>query len=101
MKTMAGQRKIGRMAEIERELQELPKGKVFQKTIKGKQQPYLQWTEHGKAMTKYVKMKEREEVFRQLEYRDQLEKELEELKKEPEEKEGSPENRCLARRWRI
>ena len=92
MKTMAGQRKIGRMAEIERELQELPKGKVFQKTIKGKQQPYLQWSEHGKAMTKYVKMKEREEVFRQLEYRDQLEKELEELKKEPEEKEGSPEN---------
>ena len=81
---MAGQRKIGRMAEIERELQELPKGKVFQKTIKGKQQPYLQWSEHGKAMTKYVKMKEREEVFRQLEYRDQLEKELEELKKEPE-----------------
>lgn len=89
---MAGQRKIGRMAEIERELQGLPKGKVFQKTIKGKQQPYLQWSEHGKAMTKYVKMKEREEVFRQLEYRDQLEEELEELKKESEENAGSMEN---------
>ena len=89
---MDRQRKNRRMAEIERELQELPKGRVFQKTIKGKQQPYLQWSEHGKAMTRYVKMKEREEVFRQLECRDQLEKELEELKKEPEEKESSLEN---------
>jgi len=41
---MDRQRKNRRMAEIERELQELPKGRVFQKTIKGKQQPYLQWS---------------------------------------------------------
>lgn len=92
---MSGREENMRVPEIERELQELPKGKVFYKTIKGKKQPYLQWSEHGKAITKYVKKEEREEIFRQLEYRDRLEEELEMLKKKPDEKTADPKDRSF------
>ena len=44
---MIRQEKILRIAEIERQLMDLPKGRVFYKTIKGKEQPYLQWSENG------------------------------------------------------
>ncbi|MBP3870935.1 MAG: ATP-binding protein [Faecalicoccus sp.] len=69
-----------RITQIEKELTELPKGKIFYKTIKGKEQPYLQWSDQGKAITKYVRLSEREKVFRQLNYRDELMKELDLLK---------------------
>lgn len=83
---MTKQEKILRIAEIEQELMELPKGKVFYKTIKGKKQPYLQWSEEGKSMTKYVKVSGREEVFRQLEIRDRLLEEMASLKATADEK---------------
>ena len=84
---MTKQERIMRIAEIEEELKGLPKGKVFYKNIKGKQQPYLQWSEDGKAVTKYVKLGEREEVFRLLEQRKQLIEEMEKLK---ESRDDSP-----------
>ena len=84
---MTKQEKILRIGEIEQELIKLPKGRVFYKAIKGKEQPYLQWSENGKSRTQYVKVGERDEVFRQLELRSQLMKELEALKRMPAEKE--------------
>ena len=84
---MTKQERIMRIAEIEEELKGLPKGKVFYKNIKGKQQPYLQWSEDGKAVTKYVKLGEREEVFHLLEQRKQLIEEMEKLK---ESRDDSP-----------
>ncbi|MBR5376208.1 MAG: ATP-binding protein [Lachnospiraceae bacterium] len=82
---MTGQEKKLRCLEIQDMLEKLPKGKVFFKNIKGKKQPYLQWSENGKSRTKYVKIKERETVFEQLEKRDRLLEELEELRKLPDE----------------
>ena len=84
---MTKQERIMRIAEIEEALKGLPKGKVFYKNIKGKQQPYLQWSENGKAVTKYVKLGEREDVFRLLEQRKQLIEEMENLK---ESRDDSP-----------
>ena len=63
---MTKQEKALRIAEIEQELTKLPKGRVSYKKIKGKEQPYLQWSENGIARTQYVKVHEREEVFREL-----------------------------------
>lgn len=82
---MTKQERILRIAKIEQELLTLPKGKVFYKKIKGKEQPYLQWSEGGKAITKYVKVGERERVFNQLERRSWLAEELEVLKRMPDE----------------
>ncbi|MBQ8305498.1 MAG: AAA family ATPase [Blautia sp.] len=81
-----------RIAEIEEELKGLPKGKVFYKNIKGKQQPYLQWSEDGKAVTKYVKLGEREEVFHLLEHRKQLIEEMENLKESRDDSSNAAED---------
>ena len=76
-----------RIREIEERLSVLPAGKLTYKMIKGKKQPYLQWSENGKEITRYVKVAEREETLRQIELRDKLSAELLELKKKyPEEK---------------
>ena len=86
--TMTEQERMLRIGEIERELMTFPKGKVFYKNIKGKEQPYLQWSEDGKAKTKYVKVGEREEVFRKLKQRIQLTEELDTLKRIQKDKQG-------------
>lgn len=83
---MTRQERLLRIATIEQKLMELPKGKIFYKKIKGKDQPYLQWSENGKAMTKYVKVSQQNEVFRQLETRDRLLEEIAFLKEMAEEK---------------
>ena len=89
---MTKQERIMRIAEIEEELKGLPKGKVFYKNIKGKQQPYLQWSEDGKAVTKYVKLGEREEVFHLLEHRKQLIEEMENLKESRDDSSNAAED---------
>ena len=38
-----------RIAELEQQLSTLPVGTLVYKTIVGKKQPYLQWTENGKS----------------------------------------------------
>ena len=45
------------------------KGTLVYKTINGKKQPYLQWTENGKSKSRYIKKEEREQVFAALEAR--------------------------------
>ena len=74
-----------RIAEIEKQLALLPVGKLTYKTIKGKAQPYLQRSESGKTISRYVKVGERELVLQQLERRDQLLAELKELKEQAQQ----------------
>ena len=44
---------------VEEKIASYPRGNVSFKTIKGKKQPYLQWTEDGKRHSKYLKLDER------------------------------------------
>ena len=67
--------------ELENEIAILPQGSINIKKIKGKEQPYLQWTENGKSKSKYIKKNEREEIFASVERRKQLQEELREIKK--------------------
>lgn len=67
--------------ELENEIAVLPQGSINIKKIKGKAQPYLQWTENGKSKSKYIKKDEREQILAALERRKQLQDELRELKK--------------------
>lgn len=69
-----------RIQEIEAQLARLPVGTVVYKTINGKKQPYLQWREDGKTVSKYIKTDEREMVFADVELRKQLSEELKHLK---------------------
>ena len=73
-----------RMAEIEQQLSRLPIGKLTYKNIKGKAQPYLQHSENGKTVSRYIKVDERDTVMQQLELRDQLLAELRQLKAQPQ-----------------
>ena len=47
---------------IVKELSEMPRETLVYKTIKGKRQPYLQWTEQGKSKSRYVKWTERADI---------------------------------------
>ena len=69
-----------RIAEIERQLAELPVGYLVYKKIKGKSQPYLQWTENGHTVSKYIKIAEREEMLRKITLRKTLQAELKKQK---------------------
>lgn len=57
---------------LQQKLHTLPRGSLTYKTIQGKKQPYLQWTESGKTKSKYIKIAEREQVFQQLALRQEL-----------------------------
>lgn len=46
--------------DIITELSSMPRETLVYKTIKGKRQPYLQWTESGRTKSRYVKCAERE-----------------------------------------
>lgn len=70
-----------RIVELENEIAILPQGSINIKKIKGKEQPYLQWTENGKSKSKYIKKDEREQILAGVERRKQLQDELRELKK--------------------
>lgn len=64
-----------RIEEIDRQLEELPKGTLTYKTIKGRKQPYIQRTMDGKSVSYYVRLSEREQIMIELEERSQLQKE--------------------------
>lgn len=70
-----------RIIELENEIAILPQGSINIKKIKGKEQPYLQWTENGKSRSKYIKKAEREQILVGVERRKQLQDKLRELKK--------------------
>lgn len=69
-----------RIEEIQERLEQLPKGTLTYKTIKGNLQPYLQRTENGKSISVYVKKEGREEVLALVEERKRLQDELEYLR---------------------
>ena len=71
-----------RIAALEKDLAALPTGHLVLKKIKGKEQPYLQWSEARKTKSRYIKVAEREEIMKQLERRSEIKQELKQLKKE-------------------
>ena len=68
-----------RIEEIDRRLEELPKGTLTYKKIKGKEQPYIQRTIDGKSVSHYVKLTGREQVFMEFEERTKLQEEKKHL----------------------
>lgn len=66
--------------ELEERIASLPAGNISMKTINGKQQPYLQWSENGKRYSRYLKKDEREEIIKALNERKALQSELDRLK---------------------
>lgn len=68
-----------RIAQIKKQIAQLPAGTVVYKKIKGKEQPYLQWGEGGKTKSKYIKINEREKVLRMVAERKKLAEELKRL----------------------
>lgn len=69
-----------RIEELEKELESLPKGSYVIKKIKGREQPYLQWSENGRTKSRYIKVAEREEILKQLNRKNEVMKELAELR---------------------
>ena len=45
---------LDRIQELENQISKLPQGSITYKTIHGKKQPYLQWTENGKTRTSII-----------------------------------------------
>lgn len=43
-----------RIQQLENQISKLPQGSITYKTIHGKKQPYLQWTENGKTRTSII-----------------------------------------------
>ena len=76
--------------DTEKELKQLPKGTLVYKTIYGRKQPYLQWSENGKTKSKYIKTSEREEIFRALERKKFLLGELNRMKASYDQAEEGP-----------
>ena len=69
-----------RIAELEAQIAELPRGSVVYKSIKGKKWPYLQWTEGGKSKSQFVKEEELALVTEQVAQRKAMQAELKSLK---------------------
>ena len=74
--------KLERIREIDEMLSMLPPGSLVYKTINGKEQPYLQWTENGKQQTKYIKKEGREDAIAQAIKRKELTEERKKLTEE-------------------
>lgn len=70
-----------KIIELEQQLKLLPIGTLVYKTIGGKKQPYLQWTENGKSKSKYIKVSERDTILNQIELRKKIVHKLKELKR--------------------
>ncbi|MBR6404099.1 MAG: hypothetical protein IKS48_12000 [Eubacterium sp.] len=60
------------LKDVMKELESMPKETLVFKVIKGKKQPYLQWSENGKTKSKYVKQSDREQVFKRFERKNEL-----------------------------
>lgn len=61
-----------RIREIEKRLEQLPKGTLTYKTINGKKQPYVQRTVDGRSVSYYVKVSEREQILMEFAERKRL-----------------------------
>lgn len=77
---MTYEKTLRRISEIEEQLAQLPPGYVVYKNIRGKKQPYLQWSENGKPRSQYIKIEGREETIAKAQLRKELATELKKLK---------------------
>lgn len=68
-----------RINALLREIASLPKGRISYKSIKGRRQPYLQWTENGRRYSRYIKKEGRREILTAVRRREELEEELKQL----------------------
>lgn len=68
-----------RINALLREIASLPKGRISYKNIKGRRQPYLQWTENGRRYSRYIKKEGRREILTAIRHREELEEELKQL----------------------
>ena len=82
--------KLERIREIEEILSELPPGSLVYKIINGKEQPYLQWTENGRQLTKYIKKAGRENAIALALQRKELTEEKKKLTEETKELSSYP-----------
>ena len=72
---------LGRkIEELEKKKESLLHGTLIYKTIKGKKQPYLQWTEKGVTKSKFIKTGEREQILELVEERKHVSDELHRLR---------------------
>ena len=69
-----------RIAELERQIAQLPVGSVVYKTINGKKQPYLQWKENRKTKSQYLKAEVKDDIIAKVALRKELSEELRRLK---------------------
>lgn len=87
--------KVNEIAELERQIGELPVGYISRKNIHGKTRYYRQWTESGKIKSQYIKEEDLETVEEQIARRRELQQRLKELGKKTREprRTGSGEGR--------
>ena len=79
--------------DLEAQIASLPPGNISVKMIKGKAQPYLQWTESGRRISRYIKVEERDEVMAAIERKKRLTALLKELRKQLPQADGRPWDR--------
>lgn len=77
---MDGEKMQRKAEELERQIAELPAGCISKKKIHGKDRFYHQWTEDGRARSKYLKEGEKEPLEQQILKRRKLQAQLKELK---------------------
>ena len=65
-----------RIRVTEKNIEELPKGYISKKIIKGKSYMYYQWRDGKKVKSKYLKSEELESMKKKIEYRKELEIQL-------------------------
>ena len=71
-----------KIADLEKQIAELPAGSVTKKTISGNVYFYHRWTENKKRREKYIPAEEVDSFRKQIECRKALEKELKALQKQ-------------------
>ncbi len=69
-----------REKELRQQIENLPKGNITYKTIRGMRRMYLQWTEEGKRKSVYVKAEDEQSTVQMVLRRKALEEELRSLK---------------------
>ena len=77
--------KVNEIAELERQIGELPVGYISRKNIHGKTRYSRQWTESGKIKSQYIKEEDLETVEEQIARRRELQQRLKELGKKTRE----------------
>ena len=72
--------KLKRIAELSKQIEQLPKGYISEKVIKGRVYYYRQWSEGGKTKSVYVNESDLPSLLEGMEKRKKLKEELNDLK---------------------